>query len=104
MKNLKGLFFLVAFALAGCSALSGLTGSTATTPSNPTGAPITTDKLNVSLPDFATVAANCAGGDTNSCVQKTNYLAFCKETAGNQESLTACTAKHWTEAVAAGAQ
>ncbi len=104
--NLNFLLLIVAVMLIATSliACSGLTGSTSSTASNPTGLPLTSDKLAVSMPAFADVNSNCAKGDTNSCVQKSKILAFCKETSGNDEALTACTTGKWTEAIAAGAQ
>ena len=89
------IVFAVAIALAACSALSGLTGSTSSTPVNPTGAPLSSDTLSISTPSQATVAANCAKGDANSCKQLATVAAFCKSNTSVQEVLKPCTDNGW---------
>jgi hypothetical protein len=89
---LLAMVLLIGFALSACS---GLTGSTSSTPTNPTGLPLTSDVLNVAVPSQATVAANCAKGDANSCKQMATVGAFCKANAAVQEALKPCTDNGW---------
>ena len=86
---------LLILACAGCS-LFGSTGSTAT---NPTGLPdpnlVKQLTLSVSVPEHATVAANCAAGDTNSCSQAADIAAFCKATTAIPEAFRKCVGSNW---------
>ncbi|HYB91404.1 MAG TPA: hypothetical protein VEC38_10195 [Candidatus Binataceae bacterium] len=96
MKRLSsaGVLCLV-LACAGC----GLFGSTGTNAANPTGLPepnvVKQMTLSISVPEHATVAANCAAGDTNSCSQASDIAAFCKATAGIPEAFRKCVLSNW---------
>jgi hypothetical protein len=100
-KRTIGLLTLVAaLTLAGCS---GLTGATNTNPANPTGsaAPLPsvlpTTQLAVAVPPYATVAANCAARDANSCAEQTTIQTFCHANNTVQAVLKPCTDEGWMQ-------
>jgi len=90
----SGLLAGALLALVGCGLFASQTSAL-----NPTGLPDPNIGeqmvLSVRVPQHATVQADCAHGDANSCAQAVDIGNLCKESQNVPESFRACAASGW---------